>query len=125
MKSSHLHTQIPTRLVGPLLLDGQTASGLINVPLATYEAPLWPSTTRGARVSRSCGGIRTRVLRDHMAQPVILEASDGCAAASAWQKIQTLFPQLAEETRKTSRFCSFQSVHGDIVGPLLLFALCL
>lgn len=119
MNSSNAHTHIPTRTIGPLLLEGQTVSGLVSVPLATYETPLWPSTARGARVSRSCGGIRTRVIREHMTRSVILEAQDGCHAVAVWQKIQTLTTQLSEETSKTSRFCTFQSIHGDIVGPLL------
>ena len=119
MHHTHAHTQIPTRTIGPLLLNGHVASGLVCVPLATYEAPLWPSTARGEEVSRSCGGIRTWVVREHMTRSVILEAQDGCHSVSAWQKIQTLSGQLSEETSKTIRFCTFQSVHGDIVGPLL------
>ena len=44
-------TSIPMRWVGPLRLSGDVV-GEQQVPLATYETPLWPSVGRGARISR-------------------------------------------------------------------------
>ena len=43
--------QIPMQMVGPIKLSGCVMEGEFEVPLATYETPLWPSVNRGARVS--------------------------------------------------------------------------
>ncbi|APB01127.1 Hydroxymethylglutaryl-CoA reductase (NADPH) [Nocardia seriolae] len=42
---------IPMKWVGPLRISGNFAEAEIEVPLATYETPLWPSVGRGAKVS--------------------------------------------------------------------------
>lgn len=44
------NTVIPTRWVGPIRVSGDTVAGEFEVPLATYETPLWPSVGRGARI---------------------------------------------------------------------------
>ncbi|MDY5139662.1 hydroxymethylglutaryl-CoA reductase, partial [Actinotignum timonense] len=50
------HTPIPTKWVGPIHISGPVLSGAVEVPLATYETPLWPSCNRGADVSRMVEG---------------------------------------------------------------------
>jgi len=50
-------TQVPTGLVGPLLINGTRANGDFYVPLATSEAALVASFSRGARATRLSGGI--------------------------------------------------------------------
>ncbi len=50
-------TQVPTGLVGPLLICGTRANGDFYVPLATSEAALVASYSRGARATRLSGGI--------------------------------------------------------------------
>ena len=43
---------VPMKWVGPMRISGNVASIETEVPLATYESPLWPSVGRGARISR-------------------------------------------------------------------------
>lgn len=50
-------TQVPTGLVGPLLINGTVAQGDYYLPLATTEGALVASYSRGARATRLCGGI--------------------------------------------------------------------
>lgn len=47
-------TAVPTRWVGPLRMTGAAFDGVeeVDVPLATYETPLWPSVGRGAKIPR-------------------------------------------------------------------------
>src|SRR5690625_7397658 len=47
-------TGVPTRWVGPLRMSGAAFNGVeeVDVPLATYETPLWPSVARGAKIAR-------------------------------------------------------------------------
>jgi len=57
-------TQIPTGLVGPLLINGTLASGDFYVPLATSEGALVASYSRGARATRMSGGITSVCLTE-------------------------------------------------------------
>lgn len=50
-------TQVPTGLVGPLLVNGTVAQGDFYLPLATTEGALVASYSRGARATRLSGGI--------------------------------------------------------------------
>ncbi|MDP7398969.1 MAG: hydroxymethylglutaryl-CoA reductase, partial [Lentisphaeria bacterium] len=59
---------IPMRHVGPIRITGPVVDGEVMVPLATYEAPLWPSTDRGARVTTRAGGIRTVIVDERMSR---------------------------------------------------------
>ena len=54
---------IPMRTVGPIKIIGPEVNDEVNVPLATYETPLWYTTHRGARVSMLAGvsGINSKI----------------------------------------------------------------
>ncbi|GAB2684866.1 hypothetical protein GCM10027089_01620 [Nocardia thraciensis] len=57
------HAAVPLAWLGPVRITGNTITAELDVPLATYETPLWPSVRRGARVSTLCeNGIVTTVL---------------------------------------------------------------
>ncbi|MDY5131855.1 hydroxymethylglutaryl-CoA reductase, partial [Actinotignum timonense] len=69
------HTPIPTKWVGPIHISGPVLSGAVEVPLATYETPLWPSCNRGADVSRMVeGGICVCVADERMSRSVLFIA---------------------------------------------------
>ena len=97
--------RIPMQCVGPMRLSGQVVEGEFEVPLATYESPLWPSVNRGARVSMNCEkGIQCTVVDDRMTRSVLFEAPDATAALQALQKIRAGMPKLQEIVAGTSRF---------------------
>jgi hydroxymethylglutaryl-CoA reductase (NADPH) len=50
-------TQVPTGIIGPLLINGTEAKGAFYVPLATTEGALVASYNRGARAAYLSGGI--------------------------------------------------------------------
>jgi hydroxymethylglutaryl-CoA reductase (NADPH) len=50
-------TQVPTGIIGPLLIKGTIAQGKFFVPLATTEGALVASYNRGAKATALCGGI--------------------------------------------------------------------
>src|SRR5690625_6133703 len=77
-------TEVPTRWVGPLRLSGNAVTGDVEVPLATYETPLWPSVGRGARVSQKVdGGIRAVVVDERMTRSVLFVAPDAQVTSRA------------------------------------------
>ncbi len=112
--------QIPMQFVGPLKVSGTTIEGDFEVPLATYEIPLWPSVNRGARVSMNCeGGIKCTLVDDRMTRSVLFEAPDATAAVLAREQIKIGLPKLQEIVEGTSRFAKLINLNSQIAGNLL------
>lgn len=107
------------RRVGPVKLAGPEVEGEFEVPLATYETPLWPSVARGARAMRQAGGIRVAVRDDRMARSILLEAPDAAAAVQAVAAIETRRGEMAALVAQDSRFARFLDLHAQVVGPLV------
>ncbi|TPW74090.1 hydroxymethylglutaryl-CoA reductase [Schumannella soli] len=113
-------TPIPTRWVGPIRVSGNAVEGEIEVPLATYESPLWPSVGRGARLSRQIeGGIVATVVGERMTRSVLLRAPGAGAAHLASIDVQQRFDELAAVVAAQSRFAQLVEIHPEIVGDLL------
>jgi hydroxymethylglutaryl-CoA reductase (NADPH) len=114
---------IPLQWVGPIKIIGSEVAGEIEVPLATYETPLWPSTNRGASICRKAGGIRTVILDDRMTRSVLVEAKDGETAFLASQKLHQRKEEIAKLASLTSSYVRFLDMHTQIVGNLLYIRL--
>ena len=115
-------TPIPTRLVGPVAVVGDdVVAGEYMIPLATYEAPLWPSVGRGARVATVSGGVRVAVVDERMSRSILLEAADVAHAVAARQRIEQLHlaGDLQRVIEQTSRFAELLGCNAQIVGNLL------
>lgn len=110
---------VPMKWIGPLRMIHQGVDEEIQVPLATYESPLWPSTARGARVSVLAGGIRVTVVDDRMTRSVVFEAADAGAALAVATTLRVRQPELAEVVRQTSRFATLLDIHTQHVANLL------
>ncbi|HEY5621359.1 MAG TPA: hypothetical protein VIR77_02040 [Pontiella sp.] len=112
--------QIPMQFVGPLKVSGSVIEGEYEVPLATFESPLWPSVNRGARVAmQSPNGIRCTVVDDRMTRSVLFEAPDAGSAFDALQKIRGGMEALGKIVEGTSRFAKLIDLHSQIAGNLL------
>jgi hydroxymethylglutaryl-CoA reductase (NADPH) len=115
-----LFTPIPTSWVGPIRISGNALNEEVQVPLATYETPLWPSVGRGARVSRFVeGGIRATVVDERMTRSSLFVARDAGHAFEAWQQISARADELRDAVAAQSRFARLIEVHEEIVGNLL------
>lgn len=57
-------SQIPTGIIGPLIINGSSAQGGFYVPLATTEGSLVASFNRGAKACRESGAITTITLQE-------------------------------------------------------------
>lgn len=110
---------VPMRSIGPVKIVGQVLEEEIKVPLATYESPLWPSTNRGAIVSRLAGGIRVTVLGDRMTRSVLLEAETAEVAYSVTSALKGYRAELEAVVTETSRFAQLEEWHVQIVGKLI------
>ncbi len=112
--------QIPMQFVGPLKVSGPAIEGDYEVPLATYETPLWPSVNRGARVSMNCeSGIKCTVVDERMTRSVLFEAPDASVALLALERIKAGISKLKEIVEGTSRFAKLIDLHHQIAGNLI------
>lgn len=119
MKQPNPVAAVPMKVIGPIKIVGPEVNGEIMVPLATYESPLWPSTDRGARVSRLTTGIHAVVLQDCMTRSILVEAPNAAYAHEVLINLAEQRAALIEVVASTSRFASFQDWHGQVVGNLL------
>lgn len=120
MKPSEIvTTPIPTQWVGPILLKYLGVTEEIDVPLATYESPLWASTARGAKVSRMTDGINVSVIRDVMSRSILLEAPRASDAVKAVRFFESIESELAAAVNATTRFGRWTGMHYEIVGNLI------
>ncbi|WP_147796095.1 hydroxymethylglutaryl-CoA reductase [Cellulomonas sp. Y8] len=120
MPAADTSAPIPLRWVGPLRISGNVMSGETEVPLATYESPLWPSVRRGARLSTMVeGGIKATLVDERMSRSVLLEADDAQAALAAWQHLSSRREELAAVVATSSRFARLIDLHVQIAANLL------
>lgn len=109
--------------IGPVKIIGPEINDEIDVPLATFETPLWPSTARGAAICKKAGGIHTRILDDRMTRSVLVEAQDSHTAATVAHSLKEKKEVLAQLASETSRYVQFLDMHYQIVGNLLYIRL--
>lgn len=110
---------IPMKTIGPLKITGPVIEDEVLAPLATFESPLWPSTDRGARVSRLAGGIRAVIIQDCMTRSILVEAPNAEYAYQVLTDLPLKRQILVEIASTTSRFANLQDWHCQVVGNLL------
>lgn len=121
--SKELLVGIPTRNIGPIKIIGQEVNAAVIVPMATFETPLWPSTSRGAMVSREVGGISTVIVDDGMTRSVVVDAQNVHNALHLVQELKNRESEIAVIITKISRFARFKHLHTQIVGSLVYIRL--
>ena len=110
---------IPMRTVGPVKIIGPEVEGDVMLPLATFEAPLWPSTHRGAKVCTQAGGIKAIILDERMTRSVVLEAPDIVIALEVVTSLQQHKDVMQAIIKDTSRFARFLDMHVQVVANLI------
>jgi hydroxymethylglutaryl-CoA reductase (NADPH) len=110
---------IPMKTIGPVKIIGPVLQEEVSAPLATFESPLWPSTDRGARVSRLSGGIHAVILQDCMTRSILVEAPSAEYAQQVLSDLPLQRQNLNEVASTTSRFALLQDWHSQVVGNLL------
>ena len=109
-------TSIPTKSIGPILINGQHINGEVKVPMATFESTLWPSTNRGAKLSRLAGGINTAIINYGMTRSIALKAPNAKIANDMVAKLNERFDDIAKVVSSTSRFCRLTNIHTKTVA---------
>lgn len=115
---------VPMRSVGPLAICGELEDYEVLVPLATFESPLWPSVTRGARVTRKAGGISTVIIRDGMARSVVFDAGTARRAFEIATFLETKQSTVFSIADATSRYLQCREMFVRIVGSCVYVRIC-
>ncbi len=114
------YAAVPLQWVGPVRITGNTVDDAVEVPLATYESPLWPSVGRGARISTlTDNGVVATLVDDRMTRSILLEADDAHTAHTAVQRLGSRFGELQEVAAGSSRYARLIDLHHQITGNLL------
>ncbi|WPY01349.1 Hydroxymethylglutaryl-CoA reductase [Candidatus Trichorickettsia mobilis] len=114
-----MHAAVPMRNIGPVKIIGPVLQEEILVPLATFETPLWPSTNRGATISRLTAGIRSIVIADKMTRSVLVEGPNSQYILDVVTTLESHRQELAQVVSATSAFAKLQDWHVQIAGNLL------
>lgn len=107
------------RTIGPIKITGPILQEEVLVPLATFETPLWPSTNRGATVSKLAGGIKSVIVEESMTRSVLVEGVDAEYVTNVAAALKGYKDELTAIVATTSRFASLKEWHTQIVGNLL------
>jgi hydroxymethylglutaryl-CoA reductase (NADPH) len=121
MKTESAH--IPMQWVGPVKITGPEIDVETELPLATYESPVFATVNRGARVATVSGVIKAVVIDERMTRSVLFEAPDAIVAFHCLEKIRENFPMLGKTVASTSRFAKLIDLHSQIAGNLLFLRL--
>lgn len=119
MKNPLQHAAIPMRTVGPIKVVGPVLQEEVLIPLATFETPLWPSTNRGAAISRLTSGIQVVIHGDKMTRSVVMEGPNATYVAEVIVALNGERESLEKVVATTSRFAKLENWHTQMVGRLL------
>ncbi|WP_406004776.1 hydroxymethylglutaryl-CoA reductase [Streptomyces sp. NBC_00637] len=120
MTDTHAIAGVPMQWVGPVRISGNVATTETQVPLATYESPLWPSVGRGAKVSMLAEqGIVATLVDERMTRSVLVEATDAQTAYTAALTIEARVDELRAVVRGCSRFAELIGIRHEINANLL------
>lgn len=95
--------QVPMGFAGPLLVQGEHAAGEFYVPMATTEGTLLASYSRGMRLTREAGGVRTCVIDDAMQRAPIFVFDSAQAARDFGHWVTTNFDVIRQVAESTTR----------------------
>lgn len=116
-------TLVPTKTVGPILIKAASWQEEVNVPMATFETTLWPSTQRGAKVTKLAGGIQVSVLDNCMTRSILLYAPTAQIAAGIAADLNKDFTFLQKAVMLSSQFCRLEQIHTEVVAHNLYLRL--
>jgi hydroxymethylglutaryl-CoA reductase (NADPH) len=108
--------RVPVGLAGPLAIQGVAARGTYYVPLATTEACLVASYSRGARLITRAGGCDARVLDARMRRTPVFAFADLAEAVVAAEWVRENVDRLRAAANATSRYARLLAAEPAIEG---------
>ena len=109
-------SQIPTGVLGPLLVNTSNGTATFYVPLATSEGTLVASYARGARACRVSGEIKSVCLKEGVQRSPIFQFKnlDQITQFTAWCELERANFEVV--VKKTSNYAQLQAIDLNIEG---------
>lgn len=108
---------VPVGVAGPLRVQGTgTPSDNFYAPLATTEAAMVASCSRGAKAFTASGGIQFEVLGESMSRAPVFIFPSPVEAIKFAELVPTLRGQFEEATGAASRYAKLQTAIPHIIG---------
>jgi len=101
------YTQVPTGIIGPLLIRGTIAQGNFFVPLATTEGALVASYNRGAKATSLCGGIVSVCLTEGLQRAPLFKFK-------TLQEVGKFMQWILEQSDEFKKIVSQSSNHAEL-----------
>ncbi|HYW53808.1 MAG TPA: hydroxymethylglutaryl-CoA reductase [Dongiaceae bacterium] len=108
--------RVPVGIAGPLAVNGSAARGTYYVPLATTEAALVASYSRGAQLLTRAGGCTARVLGARMRRAPVFRFADLREAAAGALWVRENGERLRAAAEATSRHARLLEIGTLIEG---------
>jgi hydroxymethylglutaryl-CoA reductase (NADPH) len=110
-------------IIGPVRIKSEEVTTEVKVPLATFETPMWPSTNRGASVSRRTKGIHCTIIDERMTRSILLEAENAAYLKQVIDGLKKNPNAIDSAITPTSQHLKFKDWHYQIIGNLLYLRL--
>lgn len=110
--------QVPMGFAGPLRVDGEHAQGEFYVPMATTEGTLLASYSRGMRLTREAGGVRTTVVDDAMQRAPIFVFDDARYARDFGHWVTAHFADIKVAAEATTRSGKLRDIQQFAQGKM-------
>jgi hydroxymethylglutaryl-CoA reductase (NADPH) len=110
--------QVPIGIAGPLLINGEHASGEFYVPLATTEGTLVASYNRGMRLLTESGGVKTTVVDDAMQRAPAFVFDDAREAHRFGAWVDESFDEIKKVAESTTSCGVLRDIRQYSIGPL-------
>lgn len=109
--------QIPVGVAGPLLIKGPEMAGKeIFGTLATTEAALVASCSRGSLALNRCGGVHVEILSEGMSRSPLFRFPSPLEAVQFSRRLPELFDYLSIEAESTSRHLKLKKLTAHVIG---------
>ncbi|MFZ5560581.1 MAG: hydroxymethylglutaryl-CoA reductase [Pseudomonadota bacterium] len=116
--------QIPLGFAGPLRVQGEHAQGEFYVPMATSEGTLVASYSRGMRLTREAGGVRTTVIDDAMQRAPVFVFEDARRARDFGHWVEANFAQIKGAAETTTRSGKLRNIEQYAMGKMRWLRFC-
>jgi NADP-dependent 3-hydroxy-3-methylglutaryl-CoA reductase len=109
--------KVPVGLAGPLTVrDTDGTDKVFHAPLATSEATLVASCSRGSKVLNLGGGVKFKIMRDNMTRAPVFWFSSVDDAASFYDHVPQLLSEFRNAAHSTSKYARLETVVPHLVG---------
>lgn len=113
---------VPLGVIGTVSIVGDHAKGDFYIPLATNEAALVAGINRGFKIINEAGGIRSIVVKDHMARAPLIETPDPEKAKDVSNEISRkgeLYMEMKRAAESESKVSKLMDIQPFQIGRRL------